>query len=1220
MANRFWVGGTNSWDGTAGTKWALTSGGAGGQAVPTSADDVFFTNLSTGTCTIVVGNTGARSINCTGFTGAIGGTAAISVAGSITLVAGMTFTHTGTVTLTGTGTLISAGKTFNNIIVNGVGIIVTLGDALSLSSTLTITQGIFTTSASNYSVTASAISSSNSNTRTIILNASTVTLNGSVPTDFTTAINLTFNAGTSEINYTGANQIINCGSQTFANVRLDSQGSASARTITGTNIFGNLTLVQASGGIELSTLILSDNQTVNSTFSCGGPSVVNRNFVRSDTIGTIRTITANALSANNCDFRDITLAGAAAGASPLRAGDCGNNSGITFPAAKTVYWNLAGSQNWSATAWATTPTGTPAVNNFPLAQDTATFTDSGSADSITWFVVFNVGTIDASGRTSAMTLDQTRNFIYYGSYTLGSGVTVSGTGTQTFSGRGTQTFTSASKTITFPITVDKPAGAFVLGDATTTTNTITLTRGTFDAAGYNLTCSIFSSSNSNTRTITLGNGLWTLTGTGTLWNVATTTGLTFNKGASDILLTDTSTSLRTFSSGAVGSELTYNKLTIGGTTGISTTTLSGVITFSELASTKTVSHAISLVITALGRQTFTTWSVKGSAFPVAGFQNILSNSAYSIVQADVDGYRMNYLVAPDSSISGTTPYYAADNNTLNTTNMILVFRPNTTPANVTVNSLNNYADAGVLTSPANQTITSGLGTAPLVAIALYEQAGGGSITTRSFSPAEDGEVTSGISRFIKYKIYNSAPANVTVGMTSSSGTARGLASFYLQVNGASSVSFLASSTTGVVPTVQAGDIIVSFITVGDASSFIPILVSVSPSNSVILRSSVTGTQRAITVTNKTDGIDYLNVRDINATDRAPVTFYAGANSINSGNNSNIAFISSSTASPQTAYILTTSGSGTFTVPADWNSSNNNIYMIGGSASGQATLSTGNDRAAGPGGGGGAYTRLTNFTANAAASVSYVIGAGGFGSGANGVATTWSSGAFTAHGGVRGGLSISPPSSTGGRGGAASAITGIVTASFAGGNGGPGAFGSAASTGYGGGGGGGAGGPFGKGGDGGAGFGSTTTASIAGGGGGGSGGGSNGANAASALGGRGGNNFNGIRGGIETSGTGGVGTFGGGGAGGVNGAGGGSGGSGLDILNTLGGSGGSGGAGGLNIGTTNSGLYGGGGSGGGVGTIGAGASGGSGSQGVIFIVYSPNVSPISTSNSNMFLLF
>jgi len=42
MADRYWVGGTNNWNGTAGTKWALTSGGAGGQAEPTSADDVYF--------------------------------------------------------------------------------------------------------------------------------------------------------------------------------------------------------------------------------------------------------------------------------------------------------------------------------------------------------------------------------------------------------------------------------------------------------------------------------------------------------------------------------------------------------------------------------------------------------------------------------------------------------------------------------------------------------------------------------------------------------------------------------------------------------------------------------------------------------------------------------------------------------------------------------------------------------------------------------------------------------------------------------------------------------------------------------------------------------------------------------------------------------------------------------------------------------------------------
>jgi hypothetical protein len=57
MADRYWVGGTANWDGTSGTKWSATSGGAGGASVPTSADDVFFDATSSGPCTISTGNT-----------------------------------------------------------------------------------------------------------------------------------------------------------------------------------------------------------------------------------------------------------------------------------------------------------------------------------------------------------------------------------------------------------------------------------------------------------------------------------------------------------------------------------------------------------------------------------------------------------------------------------------------------------------------------------------------------------------------------------------------------------------------------------------------------------------------------------------------------------------------------------------------------------------------------------------------------------------------------------------------------------------------------------------------------------------------------------------------------------------------------------------------------------------------------------------------------------
>lgn len=60
MAARFWVGGTGTWDLSDTTHWSATSGGAGGQSVPTSADTVTFDGGSGGgtvtTNADVVGN------------------------------------------------------------------------------------------------------------------------------------------------------------------------------------------------------------------------------------------------------------------------------------------------------------------------------------------------------------------------------------------------------------------------------------------------------------------------------------------------------------------------------------------------------------------------------------------------------------------------------------------------------------------------------------------------------------------------------------------------------------------------------------------------------------------------------------------------------------------------------------------------------------------------------------------------------------------------------------------------------------------------------------------------------------------------------------------------------------------------------------------------------------------------------------------------------------
>lgn len=527
MPDRYWVGGTASWNGVAGTKWAATSGGPGGESIPTTADDVFFdANSNTGgsiIVTIAVGNTGAKSINCTGFTRTITGVSSITVAGSVTLVAAMTWSHSATMTFTGTGTLTTAGKTFSGVTVNDAGTTLTLGDALNISTrTITVTQGTFTTA--GFAVTAGSLSSSNTNTRTINLGASTLNLSGTSPVVFTTPTNLTFNAGTSQINISGIPSTLAGGGQTFNNVTFTTTIGIGG-TITGTNTFNNLTFTPSSSS-NRTGFAFSNNQIITGTLLCAGATSRRRISLEASVVGTACTLTVATLSANDCDFRDITLAGAAAGASPTRAGDCGGNSGVNFPAAKTVYRVGAGGSIGDANAWATSSGGAGADANFPLAQDTMVFDNNTGSSSIDFGVPYNFGSLDASNRTSALTFNYNNSGNYYGAYTLGSGLTITNTLSQTFVGRGTMNITSAGKVITFPITVNAPGGTFRLLDATTLSGSFTLTQGTLDLNNLTLTSTTFASSNSNTRTLAFGTGNITVTSTGTVWNTNTFTNMT----------------------------------------------------------------------------------------------------------------------------------------------------------------------------------------------------------------------------------------------------------------------------------------------------------------------------------------------------------------------------------------------------------------------------------------------------------------------------------------------------------------------------------------------------------------------------------------------------------------------------------------------------------------------------------------------------------------------
>ena len=228
MANRYWVGGTASWDATALLKWSSTSGGLGGEAVPTAADNVYF-DAASGASTVTL--SGARTclnFSSAGFTGTISGTGTLAVSGGATFGAGGTYSNTGTWTFnatSGTNNITSNGKSFAFAMVfNGAGGTWTLQDALTLGAinAVTLTNGSIDLNSKN--LTCGTFSSTNSNTRSITFGTGQIYLTGSAATIFTIATATGFSL-------TGT-PVVNC---TYS-------GSTGTRTI---NAGGNATITEA---------------------------------------------------------------------------------------------------------------------------------------------------------------------------------------------------------------------------------------------------------------------------------------------------------------------------------------------------------------------------------------------------------------------------------------------------------------------------------------------------------------------------------------------------------------------------------------------------------------------------------------------------------------------------------------------------------------------------------------------------------------------------------------------------------------------------------------------------------------------------------------------------------------------------------------------------------------------------------------------------------------
>jgi hypothetical protein len=686
VASRFWIG-TGAWNTTNTANWSATSGGATGAAVPTNADDVFFDALSTGTCTLGAGVV-ARSINCTGFTGTIVHSAATGVligdatagAGNIALklVAGMTYTvgapTTSTITFVSTSATVQTidwgGKATGAVTYNGVGgswQYLSAQTSTGASVAMTLTAGAL--DLNGQTTTLTSFATAGTLVRSLTMGASTLNYSSSFAINSTT--NFTLNAGTSSIVQAGGNATFAGAGLTFFNVSLAPAGGGIA--LGGANTFNNLTFSGSNSG----RVSISADQTVNGLLTMTSTTAATVSFVLSNVMGTTRTLTAASVSVGFTNFQDITAAGASAPWSAPNAGDVGGNTGITFSAPVTRYWVATAGASWRlTTSWSATSGGASGAS-VPMAHDTAVF-DANSIVATGKTITVDAQCIPALDFTNLLNqptiaLQITNGQVYInGSVTYRTDLGNSGTGSINVVGRGSYTINTAGHTLSNTFIVAAFGGTYTLLSDFILTNPLTLTNGVLNANGFNVTTTTMGSSSTNVRSLFMGSGAWTITGTGgTVWNISTGTNMTMNTGTATLALTGSGGGTRTLSSAVA-----YPAVTVLGTsTDVLTSSGLAVVaasldftgftgTWNAASSTlgsltlnpgMTMSYGNTITITGAFNAVGSLGNLITIKSATAGTQRTITKAS-GVVSAD-------YLSLQDSNVTGGATWYAGANST-----------------------------------------------------------------------------------------------------------------------------------------------------------------------------------------------------------------------------------------------------------------------------------------------------------------------------------------------------------------------------------------------------------------------------------------------------------------------------------------------------------------------------------------------------------------------------
>jgi hypothetical protein len=548
MAARYWVGGTDTWDATAGTKWALTTGGAGGQAVPTSSDTVFF-DAASGASTVTIGASTAicSTLTMTGFTGTLAfGTNSITLTGignTNIFAGGATYSVTGTPLILCTGNGV-AGQTRS---ISGMALVTEANaisftfsagaDAINTGTTLVFKDLIFTSGFTGNlngqdrvifgNLTLSSGMTSSVTTGSTVLGSTNgsqqVTTNGSL-------VNFNLNFGrslaTTAATGNGTTATLTFAAQTNPPFNVGSTINVVGLVPAGYN--GTYTVTACT-----TTTVSYASATTGSQTTAGGVGTTNTVQLQDAlTLGTARTLT-HASGTFDLNDKTVTTGLFSHGSASVRTMAFGTTGSVNLTGNNTNIWitnsasvtTLTGTKTVNLTYSGATGTRAVLTGSNAYINNRFNFNVTAGSDTVNFQNLVN--NLDFTGFSGAW---QNQILTINGNLTVSSGmsITAGANGITLYNWGGTQQVTSAGKNFNFPVATG--LGANVTG-ASGTGTTATLTFSALNAfppvgstvvitgmnpAGYNGTYTVTASSTTsvsyaNTTTgSALANGVvWT---------------------------------------------------------------------------------------------------------------------------------------------------------------------------------------------------------------------------------------------------------------------------------------------------------------------------------------------------------------------------------------------------------------------------------------------------------------------------------------------------------------------------------------------------------------------------------------------------------------------------------------------------------------------------------------------------------------------------------------